>query len=307
MLVDVLCGGPGREAEVSRRSGAAVARGLVEAGHDVLLIDLPGRLQADRLRAGSVVFNIIHGTYGEDGVLQAQLEGLGRAFVGSDAATSRLCIDKQATKDRLTAAGIRVPWGVAIDLGRPFKPTDFRLPHLGALVLKPRDDGSSVGLRMVANPSFLIPTCEELLTEVGPRPYLIEERLPGPEYTCAVIEDEQGPRALPPITIRSASGVFDYEAKYHRSDTVEEPVADSAIAAQLGGIAVAAHRACGCRDLSRTDLMRTTDGAYAVLEINTLPGFTDASLTPKAAAAAGLGFSALVDHLVRRAAARSRP
>ncbi|MFM2092206.1 MAG: hypothetical protein RLZZ127_2695 [Planctomycetota bacterium] len=306
MRVDVLCGGPGREAEVSRRSGAAILKGLLDAGHDVVLHDRPGTLDPAVLRPDSVVFNIIHGTYGEDGTLQAELERLGRAFVGSDAAASRLCMDKQATKERLAAAGIRVPWGAAIDLGTPFRPTDLRLPHLGGLVLKPRDDGSSVGLRLISGPSFLLPTCEELLAEVGPRRYLIEERLPGPEYTCAVIDEDGGPRALPPIAIRPAGGVFDYHAKYHSADTVEEPVADPVLAARLAAAAVAAHRACGCRDLSRTDLMRTADDDYAVLEINTLPGFTGASLTPKAAAAAGIGFSALVDRLVRRAAARSR-
>jgi D-alanine-D-alanine ligase len=307
MRVDVLCGGPGREAEVSRRSGAAILKGLIEAGHDTVLHDLPGTLDPAVLRPDAVVFNIIHGTYGEDGTLQVELERLGRTFVGSDAAASRLCMDKQATKERLAAAGIRVPWGATIDLGTPFRPTDLRLPHLGGLVLKPRDDGSSVGLRMISGPSFLLPACEELLAEVGPRRYLVEERLPGPEYTCAVIEEDGGPRALPPIAIRPAGGVFDYHAKYHSAETVEEPVADPDLAARLGRVAVAAHRACGCRDLSRTDLMRTADGDHAVLEINTLPGFTGASLTPKAAAAAGIGFSALVDHLVRRAAARSRP
>lgn len=304
MIVDVLMGGPGREAAVSRRSGAALAAALRRRGHDVAEIDLDGRLDSTRLRPGAVAFNIVHGTYGEDGSLQAELEALGRAYVGSDAAASRLCMDKAATKAVLAKAGIRVPWGVEIDLGRSFRMTDFTLPHLAGLVLKPADDGSSVGLRMVPNPSHVLPACEELLREVGPRRYLLEERLPGPEYTVAVIEDDDGAYALPAITIQAAGGVFDYQAKYHRDDTREEPVADAALAARLGAIAVAAHRACGCRDLSRTDLMRTADGDYAVLELNTLPGFTQASLTPKAAAAAGISFDELAERLVRRAAGR---
>ncbi len=307
LRIDVVCGGPGREAAVSRRSGAAIAAGLASAGHDVAVIDLPGRLEPARLRPGSVVFNTVHGTYGEDGALQAELDALGRAYVGSDAAASRLCMDKQAAKERLAAAGVRVPWGVAIELGRPFRPSDLRLPHHGPLVLKPRDDGSSVGLRMVANPSFLLPACEELLRELGPRPYLVEERLPGPEYTVAVLEHADGPRPLPPIAIRPAAGVFDYAAKYERADTDEQPVADAALAQRLGALALAAHRACGCRDLSRTDIMATADGGLCVLELNTLPGFTSASLTPKAAAAAGMAFVQLVDHLVRRAHARRSP
>ena len=307
LIVDVLCGGPGREAEVSRRSGAAIAEGLRCGGHDVRLIEVGQRLDAAALRPGSVVFNIIHGTYGEDGTLQAELEALGRRFVGSDSAVSRLCMDKQATKQRLAEAGVRVPWGVAVRLGTPFRPSDFKLPHLGPLVMKPRDDGSSVGLRMVPNPSFLIPAAEELLREVGDRAYLIEERLSGPEYTCAVLGDGDAVEALPPIAIAAAGGVFDYHAKYHAADTREVPVGDPSLAQRLMDVAVQAHRACGCRDLSRTDIMGTADGGLAVLEINTLPGFTGASLTPKAAAAAGIAFPQLVDRLVRRAAARGIP
>jgi D-alanine-D-alanine ligase len=307
MRIDVIMGGPGREAAVSRRSGAAIAAGLRSRGHEVVEVDCSGRLDPARLRPGAVAFNIIHGTYGEDGALQAELDALGVAYVGSSAAVSRLCMDKAATKAVLAKAGIRTPWGVSVDLGTPFRMTDFKLPHFGALVLKPADDGSSVGLRMVPNPGFVLPAVEELLAKVGPRRYLIEERLPGPEYTVAVIDGPEGPSALPPLTISTAEGVFDYEAKYHRSDTVEVPVADGALAARLAALAVATHRACGCRDLSRTDIMATTDGELAVLEINTLPGFTEASLTPKAAAAAGIGFAELVEGLTARAQARLQP
>ncbi len=307
MLVDVIMGGPGREAEVSRRSGTAIADALVRCGVDVARIDLTGRLESERLRAGAVVFNIVHGTYGEDGTLQAELDALGRSYVGSEAAVSRLCMDKRATKDRLTAQGIRVPWGAAVHLGTPFMPKDLKIPHLGPLVMKPACDGSSVGLRMIPNPSFILPACEELLAEVGAVPFLIEERLPGPEYTVAVIDEDGGPRALPPLVINAASGVFDYEAKYNRADTQEIPVTDPVLAARLAAIGVAAHQACGCRDLSRTDVMATGDGDLAVLEINTLPGFTTASLTPKAAAAVGISFDELCVRLVRRAASRMLP
>ena len=304
--VDVIMGGPGREAAVSRKSGAAIARGLRAAGADVAELDLAGELDPARLRPGAVAFNIVHGTYGEDGALQAVLERHGIAYVGSDSAVSRLCMDKSATKRRLEQAGVRVPWGVEVDLGKPFRPSDLKLPHHGGLVLKPADDGSSVGLKMVPNPGWVLPAVEELLRDVGPRRYLIEERLPGPEYTVAVIDEDGGPRALPPLVISTATGVFDYEAKYNRSDTVEVPVADAALAARLGAIGVAAHRACACRDISRVDVMATADGDLAVLEINTLPGFTDASLTPKAAAAAGISFSALVHRLAERAAQRAK-
>ena len=304
LKIDVVMGGPGREAAISRRSGTAIAAGLQRCGHDVVVIDLTHTLDVSQLRPGALVFNIVHGTYGEDGRLQAELDALGKSYVGSDARVSALCMDKEATKTALKAAGIRVPWGVPIHLGSPFQVKDLKLPHFGPLVLKPRSDGSSVGLRMVANPSFVLPTCEELLREVGAIPYLLEEQLPGPEYTVAVLGEGESAHALPPLAIRPATGIFDFDAKYNRADTDEVPVADAALASRLVSLAVAAHRAAGCRDLSRSDIMRTADGDYAVLEINTLPGFTGSSLVPKAAAAAGMDFDQLVDGLVQRAAAR---
>lgn len=301
MLIDLIMGGPGREAAVSRRSGACLAAALRRRGHDVLEIDLSGRLEPERLRPGAVVFNTVHGTYGEDGGLQSELDRLGRSYVGSSAEASRLCMDKAATKRCLSAAGLRVPHGIDIVLGTRC-PTDS-IPD-GPLVLKPRDDGSSVGLRLLEDRGQLAEALAGLRSELGPRPYLIEERLPGPEFTVAVLEGADGPTALPPLAIRPAQGVFDYQAKYHRDDTREEPVEDRALARSLAMLAVAAHRACGCRDLSRTDLMLAADGEPVLLEVNTLPGMTTASLTPKAAAAAGIPFDELADRLVHRAAAR---
>jgi D-alanine-D-alanine ligase len=303
MLVDVLMGGPGREAAVSRRSGAAIARGLAARGHDVAAVDLDGALDPARLRPGAVAFNTVHGTYGEDGTLQALLDRHRVPYVGSDAAVSRLCMDKPKAKERLAAAGVRVPWGVEVDLRRPFRPSDLKLPHHGGLVLKPADDGSSVGLKIVPNPGWILPAVEELVRDVGPRRYLIEEQLPGPEYTVAVIDEDAGPRALPALYIKAAE-VFDYAAKYQRDDTIEEAIQDRELDRRLGEISVAAYRACGCRDFTRIDVMATADGGLAVLELNTLPGMTDRSLVPKAAAAAGIAFDDLVDRLVRRAAAR---
>jgi D-alanine-D-alanine ligase len=306
MRVDLIMGGPGREAAVSRVSGATIAAALGRLGHDLKVIDLTGRLEVGALRPGAVVFNIVHGTYGEDGQLQAELDAAGAQYVGSGAAASRLCMDKDATKRCLAQQNIRVPWGVRVDLARPFPPRDLELDHHGALVLKPVADGSSVGLKLVDDLAALPGAIAAVIREVGPVPFLIEERLPGPEYTVAVIDEDTGARALPALVISTAGGVFDYQAKYHRDDTIEVPVDDRELDRRLGAIAVAVHRACGCRDLSRTDLMRTADGGYAVLEINTLPGFTGASLVPKAAAAAGIGFDELVERLVRRVALRAR-
>jgi D-alanine-D-alanine ligase len=305
ILVDVIMGGPGGEAAVSRRSGAAIAASLQQLGYHVMTHDVQERLDIQRLRPGALIFNIIHGTYGEDGQLQTELERAGFHFVGSDAQVSQLCMNKAKTKERFQAHGLRVPWGVTLDLRQPFSPRDIKIPHHAGLVLKPASDGSSVGLKMIANPSFILPAIEEILRERGPVPYLLEERLPGPEYTVAVLEGENGPEALPPLHIASATGVFDFAAKYERADTSEIGVQDVELATRLKAIGLAAHKACGCRDISRCDIMRTADGELALLEINTLPGFTDQSLVPKAAALAGISFAGVVDRLIRRVAARA--
>lgn len=304
MKVDVIMGGPGREAVISRRSGTAIADALRRRGHEVKIIDVAQRLDVHELRADAVAFNIIHGTYGEDGTLQAELDQAGITYVGSDAAVSRLCMDKGLTKARLTEHKLRVPWGVRLDLRQPFSPKDLKVPHHAGLVLKPACDGSSVGLKIIANPSFILPAIEEILGELGPVPYLLEERLPGPEYTVAVVDLGDGSQALPPLAIRAVDGVFDFDAKYQRADTMETPVTDAALAKRLADLGLAAHYACGCRDLSRCDIMRTADGDLALLEINTLPGFTTASLVPKAAAAAGILFDEFVERVVQRAAVR---
>ena len=214
-------------------------------------------------------------------------------------------MDKQKTRDVLGQAGVPVAWGQAIDLRQPIDPRQLRLPHLGGYVLKPRCDGSSVGLYVIDSPSFLLPTCEQIVKEVGPIPYLLEERLRGDEYTVAVIDDIHGvPQVQPPLRIIPAGESYDYHAKYQADTTQYEIVSDTQLSDRLGAVALAAHTACGCRDLSRVDVMAGADADLHVLEINTLPGFTDHSLVPKAAGAAGVSFAELVSHLVALAAKR---
>lgn len=302
--VDVVFGGPGREAAVSRLSGAAIVDGLRAAGCDVAAVPVGDRIDPAALRDDAVVFNIVHGTYGEDGSAQDDLAAAGRVYVGSDARASRLCMDKEGCKQVLAGAGLPVPWGRVIDPTRPVDPRDLRPPSLAGFVLKPRRDGSSVGLRAIANLGFLLPTLEELVVELGPVPLLLEERLPGPEYTVAVLEDADGtPRALPPIRIVPASENYDYRAKYHSDDTRYEILAPDAVPA-LGAYALRAYAACGCRDFARIDLMADRAGEPRILEVNTLPGFTAHSLVPKAAAAAGIDFPALCHRLVALAGRR---
>ena len=303
LIVDVIMGGPGREAPVSRLSGATIVAGLREAGHDVAEIDITDRLDPARLRMASVVFNIVHGTYGEDGVLQAELEAAGWPYVGSDAASSRLCMDKEAAKQRLREHGVPVPRGL---VARPGATAHVRaIASAAGVVIKPVADGSSVGLRLLGPQDDVARACAEVWADIGPRDLLVEERLTGPEYTVAVIQGATGElKALPPIRIVPAVGSYDYQAKYIREDTRYEFLHDGPVADRLRGLGTAAFAACGCRDVCRIDVMDAGDGTLKVLELNTLPGFTSHSLVPKAAAEEGLPLPFLLDHLVRQAAPR---
>jgi D-alanine-D-alanine ligase len=300
MKIDVVMGGPGREADVSRSSGRAVFDALQRGGFDVALVDCAGELALQDLRPEALVFNIIHGTYGEDGTLQDELENAGRRYLGSDAKASHLCMDKAAVKAIADRSGVKTAWGGVIDPRNPGSVRDLRLPTLGPLVLKPRRDGSSVGLRFLASPSFLLPALEELVADLGPVEFLVEERLAGPEFTVAVIDDAPGdPRCQPPLCIRPASGVYDYEAKYLSDDTVYEAVEAGPLFEQLQRDALTMYQACGCRHLARVDFMLDAVGVPRLLEVNTLPGFTAHSLVPKAAALAGRPFDELCAHLMR--------
>jgi D-alanine-D-alanine ligase len=304
MRLDVIMGGPGGEAAVSRQSGSAVAAAAKAIDIDTMIVDIEQRLDPARLRSEAVVFNLVHGHYGEDGTLQAELDAAGFSYVGSDAACSRLCIDKQATKERLRQADLPVVWGCVIDPSRPVGPRSLGLPDLCGYVLKPKSDGSSVGVRMLANPGQLLPAVEDVLHELGPMPMLLEQRLTGDEYTVGLIEEHAGWRVLPPIRVAAADGFYDYAAKYERNDTGYDFDIEVALADKLSTLGLRAATACGCRDLVRVDIMADADGSLSILELNTLPGFTDHSLVPKAAARVGWSMSELVRHLVQRAAKR---
>ena len=298
-LVDVLCGGPGREHEVSLVSGHAVAKALAEAGCDVQLVEVAQELDLSHLREGAKVFNIIHGTYGEDGTLQKVLDDAGVAYLGSDAAASRLCMNKTATKKLAQAKGIPVPWGQQIDANNPQAARDLVTPTMTGIVVKPARDGSSVGLRYLPSKSFLLPALEELVNELGPISFLVEERLPGPEYTVAVLQNPDGSwRALPSIAIVPAEGSYDYAAKYQRDDTQYLRVEDQEEVGKLSEYALRLAKAADCRHFARVDFMKNAAGEFCALEINTLPGFTDRSLVPLAASWAGLDFVQLCVYLV---------
>jgi D-alanine-D-alanine ligase len=286
--VCVLLGGPSAEREVSLRSGAAVARALRSLGWRVDEVDPVGRWS---LPAGTdAVFVALHGTYGEDGTVQEELEGFGVAYTGCGVEASRLAFDKVLTKERLVAAGVpTAPHVVITGAGAPW-PEGWKPP----LVVKPVRQGSSVGLRFVDERGGWADALVECLrhdTEA-----LVEPRILGREVTVGVLDG----RALPVVEVRPRSGAYDYRSKYTTGETEYLCPApfDDEVTARLQAAGLAAFEAVGGRDYARVDVMVGEGGKPFVLEVNTLPGMTETSLLPKAAAAAGIPFPELCSRMV---------
>ncbi len=293
LRVVVLMGGPDAEHEVSLRSGSQVLLALQASGLDAraIVVDRPDLEELRRLDA-DVVFPVLHGPFGEGGPLQERLEAAGVAFVGCGSAASRLGMDKLASKRIVSAAGVPTPEAESLVAGMP---TRIEPPA----VIKPIDDGSSVGVRLCETPRELA----EARRELEPRfPRLMIERLVrGREITVGLLDGHP----LPIIEIVPAKGFYDYEAKYLRDDTryLVDPPIEPRFAEACRRHAVAAWNAIGCRDLARVDFLLDAEGPW-FLEINTMPGMTDHSLLPKAASKAGCSMPVLCRSLVERAWAR---
>lgn len=294
LTLAVLLGGPSAEREVSLRSGAAVARALRQRGHQVHEIDaLPGW----KLPTGTdVVFLALHGTYGEDGVVQQELEALGAAYTGCGVAASQVAFDKVLTKERLVAQGIPTARFLVLDDPATPWPEGWRPP----VVVKPVCQGSSVGLGFVDTVDQWPAALAQCLRH--DRRALIEERILGREVTVGILEG----RALPVVEVRPHSGAYDYQSKYTSGATEYLCPApfDEAVTRRLQAAALGAFEAVGGRDYARVDVMVRAGRDPFVLEVNTLPGMTETSLLPKAAAAAGLDFGALCQRMVELALAR---
>ena len=293
--ITVLRGGPSAEREVSLRSGDAVARALRSLGHRVEEVDpLPGD---PAIPAGTdVVFLALHGTYGEDGTVQSELEELGVPYTGCGVRASLFAFDKILTKRRCLRAGIPTArFERFIDAGAAW-PDGWQPP----VVLKPARQGSSVGLRFVDRVEDFPAALAFSLSHGGE--VLMEERITGRETTVGILDGS----ALPVVEVRPRSGTYDYANKYTAGRTeyfcpAEFP-AEVTLAVQTA--ALGAFQAIGGRDYARVDVMVRPDGSPVVLEVNTLPGMTETSLLPKAAAAAGIGFPELCGRMVRSALSR---
>jgi len=293
--ITVLRGGPSAEREVSLRSGAAVARALRSLGHRVDEVDpLPGDL---RIPPGTrAVFLALHGTYGEDGTVQSELEELGLPYTGCGVSASLYAFDKILTKRRCLRAGVPTArFERFIDAASPW-PEGWNPP----VVLKPVRQGSSVGLRFVDRVEDFSRSLGESLGHGGE--VLMEERIVGRETTVGILDGSP----LPIVEVRPKSGSYDYTNKYTAGRTEYFCPADfdPRVTCAIQEAAMSAFEAIGGRDYARVDVMVRPDGSPVVLEVNTLPGMTETSLLPKAAAAAGIGFPELCGRMVRSALSR---
>jgi len=298
--VVVLMGGASAERQISLTSGTECAKGLRAAGYDVVEVDV-GRDVGALVRAltpkPDVVFNALHGRFGEDGTIQGVLDLLGIPYTHSGLLASALAMDKAMAKRVFTAAGITCPDGKVIDASELLAGDPIARPY----VVKPNNEGSSVGVRIV-RPGDNLPLPEECGWHVGQK-LLVETYIPGRELTVGVMGDH--PLAV--TELRPKHDFYDFEAKYTAGKTehlIPAPIPEE-VARQALDAALAAHRALGCRGVSRADFRYDDTGGEPgklyLLEVNTQPGMTPLSLVPEQAAHVGIPFPQLVAWMVENA------
>ena len=293
--ITVMFGGTSAEREVSLRSGAQVVKALRSLGHHVSELD-PQNPEWKLPEATEVVFLALHGTYGEDGTVQRRLEELGVAYTGCDPEASRIGFDKYLTKQRCVAAGVPTARFLLVESPTASWPMGWDPP----VVLKPARQGSSVGLQFVERVSDWSKALAEAMRHDSR--VLLEEKISGRECTVGILADEP----LPVVEVRPKTGIYDYQTKYSEGTTdyfCPAPF-DAETTARIQAAGMGAFKAIGGRDYSRVDVIVHPSGEMVVLEVNTLPGMTETSLLPKAAAAAGITYPQLCNRMAELALKR---
>lgn len=326
-LVGVLMGGPSSEHDISLMTGSNILKTLqasgrwraapiiiTKTGHWLYGDDRVWCNPGEAIARADVICMALHGAFGEDGKAQQLLDHHSVPYTGSGIFASASAMNKIIARRIFQSAHLLTPKGMHM---RRYGNESFEMLARRALkalpppwIVKPAANGSSVGVSIAHHFDDLAPALKKAAGEDGEERILVEEYIKGSEITCGVLEHFNGAEhfALPPIEIcpQESAPFFDYHVKYDGSTNEICPAEFSeAMLKKIRETAVAAHTALGCRDYSRTDMILRGTNLY-VLEANTLPGLTKESLFPKAAAAAGLSFSDLLDHLITRALERRR-
>ncbi len=301
--IAVTAGGDSPEREVSLSSGKRVTAALKELGYHVKYVeiaDLNGIVSG--IRGANVVFNCLHGGAGENGTVQLLFEAMEIPYSGSGPLASALAMDKPRAREVFAGKGLTVPEGMPYQRGEV---NDFcdrvseAIPF--PLVLKPTDKGSSVGVRIVHTDEEFRRQAAAIVEEFGS--LLVEQYIEGRELTVGIIEINGETRALPIVEMHPKRNFYDYIAKYTPGMTeflVPAPLPEE-LTLRVQQAALTAHHALGCRGFSRVDLRLSNEGIPYILEVNTIPGMTEMSDLPQAAAAAGIKFTELVEYMLQSA------
>ena len=296
MKIGVLLGGNSAERVVSLAYGKALSAACKELGHDVLDLDpeFDMKLLVPDLLTVDLVFNGLHGGDGENGVIPGFLQSLGVKYTGSKTEASAICMDKRISKALVHRKDLLTPNWVSLA-------NNDLLPSVGDMVfpvvIKPNDQGSTIGLTVVKDESELDNAIE--LARQFANVVLIEEFIVGKEITVTVIGD----KAYPIVEIVPSHGLYDYECKYNKGMTEYFCPAniDKDLAKAIQESALKIHKLLGCRHYSRVDFRLDKNGKAWFLELNTLPGMTETSLVPKSAKASGLSFPELIQTIINEA------
>ena len=288
--IGVLMGGLSEERDISLKSGASVLKALQQMGYRAVAIEVDShiarRLYQERI---DVAFLALHGRYGEDGTIQGLLELMQIPYTGSGVLASALCMDKVATKVFFEHHRIPTPpYRVVTDSGQALPP--FELP----LIVKPASQGSTIGVSLVSDSIYYGEALRTALEHDSRA--VVEPFIEGRELTVAILDG----RVFPVVEILPQDEIYNYRAKYMKG------MADFKVPAHLSAkeeeyvkeLALRAYRATGCCGAVRADIILAYDNRAYVLELNTLPGMTETSLFPMAAASAGVGYGALVEYIL---------
>ncbi|MGQ0695702.1 MAG: D-alanine--D-alanine ligase family protein [Nitrospiraceae bacterium] len=308
--IGVLMGGQSSERDVSLRTGQAVHRSLIRRGYDAVPIDVTDRLHQDlKDQKVAIAFLSLHGPGGEDGTIQGFLDTIGMPYTGSGVQASAVGMHKVLTKTLLAADDIPVPPWTVLRRGeqappaKVLKAAKLKLP----VVIKPASQGSTIGVTIVRQANQW--TDALALAHRYDPDAMVEAYIPGHEVTVSILGGGGGtPKVLPAVEIVAPNGFYDFSAKYQKGETrylCPAPLS-AKVLRQIQHLGWRTYHLLGCEGAARVDFRITPRGRPYVLEINTVPGMTETSLLPMAAAQAGIDYDSLVERILQSALDRAR-